>query len=502
MNPPDESWTSVDAAERGRWSPQPEAPADWPVPDERMALAQRYGPCVLMHNQFRCMHGGHTAAGSPAEWIADAPTTFCARKQCPLTAAGQPLLPVAADRAALPGFALLVCPQCDEAGRQAHSTRPRTAAVERPPCLVAGCGGLTYVRVVTANADVDAWMAAGRQRQQARTIALARAQAPRPAQPTLAGAFDVANIDGPTVLGHWLFECTHGAKKSASKGGATWIDNQPGSTCRTCNRSVTAVPTDRTNLTGFALLSCRACLADGHQPNSVRMHVKSTDRLTCRRDSTALNIRAIVARTDIDQWLAAGEQWLVERGAAEMAANMARAAHYEAFHAALVHQCTDVPQPLAHVYGIVHGASQLVGMHTLEEVAQRWLSATYPMWTKRHADAPQRLAAILAQVPPLMAHKCNFCGADALIDATIQMAPRFCDDVRVHLRLPDATRRLTIGCVRGGCAADGSKQNCLTCIAAPSSNHRHVLARQQEEQQRGLAEQLCMGNPLKAAHMD
>lgn len=513
MNPADaaaadESWTSVDAVESGRWSPQPAADAaTWPAPDERAVLAAIYGPCAVMHNQFRCMHGGHAPAGASAEWIANAVVAFCVRRHCPLAQSAQPLAPVLVDRATLPGFALLVCPRCDEAGRQAHSTRARTAAIERPPCKAPGCGGLAYVRVVTADADVNAWMSAGRQRQQARLAAQSRAvvQATTPARsaaPTLADVFDAAHLDGPTMLGHWLFECGHGGKGGGKKAEAatksSWIDNAPRSTCRTCQRAVAAVATDRTQLSGFALLSCRTCLDDGCQPNTVRMHIKSTDVLRCRRDGSQLRIRAIVAAADIERWLGAGIEWLAERGAAEMAANVARAADHEAFHASIVRQCTQEPQSLAAIYATVHSASRLVSADTIAAVAAHWLGAQYPAWTKRHADAPARLAAIVCQAAPMMAHKCDFCGANALTAAGIQMAPRFCDDIRCHLRLPDAPRRLTIGCIRGGCAGDASRQNCHACVAAPSSNHMRVLARQRDEQQRGLAEQLCTGSPLKA----
>jgi hypothetical protein len=445
--------------------------------------AKTFGVTRVMHNRFSCAHNGVPEAGPPGVWIADTPLGRCTRNACPLAQSGAEIVPDDVDRARLPGYALLACLTCLEEGRQPHSHQNRICAVDRPHCLAPSCSGMLHVCVVTAHADIDAWMELGARRRES------RAPKPRPAVSAIEAIY-TGPYDGDAApyAPHNLFRCTHGGRGQASE----WIADSTSCVCKRpdCRRRLAPTPTPRDELTGFALLTCRACLVAGRQPNSVKMDVKTSDKLLCARGdcSGALQIRAIVAWGDVDRWLAAGRRWLIERGAAEAAAKAARLAALQAQHETVITACAKLDS-LDDIYAAVQRAR--LPTDAVTRIAAEWLADSHTRWSKRHPEATERLAALLSTPASQFETKCAFCGVENLFAGGIGV--RICGDVRAHLL---ASGPLTTGCQEGSCCETTA---CRACAGGgPATEQRaRAEARQRRTQAAGLAE--LIPNPTKAS---
>ena len=421
-------------------------------------LARLYGPTMMTHRLFECAHGG---VGPRSSWIADTPTSFCTRRNCPST--GRPLPPVETDRAALPGMALLVCHGCLLNGRQPHSVRAGVAPSASLMCGLVACGHPLHVRAVSATVDAERWIAQGHQRLVALQSQAATARAKLPPAPTaMDRVYSLDHIDEPPVLTHNLFQCNHGVKDAEP---TSWIADTVVSFCAKNPCREKRVPlkpaaADRTKLTGFALLTCPACLDNGRAPNCVRMNVCATDVERCAHTDCGapLRIRAIVARGDIDRWHETGRRWLVERADRDAADHAAQLATIRAQDDLVAQQCTELAT-LDEIYALTSGRSLELGVR----VATEWLERNHGSWFRKHADAAATLGRLLAEPSAWIAYaeRCDFCNASMLLAAGSQR-PQFCGAIRRHL--------LHGGAPTAGCGAEScTVAECAACRARPAA---------------------------------
>lgn len=421
-----------------------------------------------MHNEFACAHAGIAAR---SVWIADTPTSFCSRRNCPL--AGRPLPPVTTDRATLSGNALLVCHGCLLNGRQPHSMRPNVTPTTPLVCSLAGCGHPLHIRVVSATVDVDRWIAQGKQRLDAfqRQEAAARAKLP-PAPTAMDRVYSLDHIDDAPVLTHNLFQCDHGVKDGEP---TAWIADTATSmcarpSCRDKRRPLKPVVTDRAKLTGFALLTCAACLDAGRQPNSVRMNVCADDVQFCTyTDCDAqLRIRAIVARGDIERWYAVGRSWIAQRAERDAAEHEEQLRIVREQDADLERQCAELDS-LDDIYLLTSGRSDELAAR----VAAAWLERNHYTWVRKHPDAVAKLAHLLSRPSGwiVYAQNCDFC-ATSMLMSTGAARPQFCAAIRRHL--------LRDGAPTASCGADTcTATDCVACRARPTHTKQAAAAVQQ-----------------------
>lgn len=413
-------------------------------------LARLYGPTRLTHRKFKCC----------SEWIADTPTSFCTRRNCPNT--GKPLPPVDVDRATLPGMALLVCHGCLTNGRQPHSVRAGVAPTASLVCNLVSCGHALHICVVSAAVDADRWIAQGHQRLVAYQTRAAGERAKLPPAPTaMDRVYSLDHIDEPPVLTLNLFQCNHGGKSAEP---TSWIADTAVSfcarmPCREKRVPLKPVVTDRAKLTGFALLTCPTCLDNGRAPNCVRMNVCSTDVERCAHTDCGapLRIRAIVARGDIDRWYETGRRWLAERAARDAADHAAQLDAIRAQDDVVAQQCAELAT-LEQLYDLTSGRSLELGVR----VATAWLERNHGNWFRKHPEAADALGRLLVEPSAWIAYaeRCDFCNTSMLLAAGSQR-PQFCGAIRRHL--------LHSGTLTAGCGAEScTVAECAACRARPA----------------------------------
>lgn len=417
---------------------------------------------VLTHRRFRCRHGG---VGPESTWIGDSMYGFCTRANCELAKNQVPLPYVDEDQTTLTGVALLTCDGCLASGRNPNTMRSRVCATDTLACAEVSCGHPVHIALIGATPDVARWKELGERRlREARHVPAAAAAAaavdkPRTLMERLCN--DPGFCEKPVVTAN-VFECDHNGKGVVTKWRADTLISycRAGLWCDACRerRALTPTPTNPNKIQAAALATCPACLDAGRSPNTVCMRTCMEDTRRCRvpRCGGQLQIRAVVALADIDGWIRAGEAWVMsaaENEAAEMEERMKALALTEAD---IIAECQRLDS-LDDIFRLTSGASK----HVAFTVASDWLARSHAFWDRRHPNAAEELATMLAQPRSLalFMERCSFCGTSC---SPVALSVRFCATIRKHL-LRGHTE-LTVACSSPSCV----EQACTVCRLAPA----------------------------------